>query len=188
MALPETPPPDQDGTATVVARNIHTLLARRRAEERAKGREEHIADAVTRFAGTMRFVYIHVVLFGAWILLNLPWLPIPKFDPSLVLLAMFASVEAIFVSTFVLITQNRMAALADKRADLDLQISLLSEHEVTRLIGLVTKIADRMGIEASSDPELQELSRDVAPEQVLDQLEQTERQFTGKAPGGGPGT
>ena len=59
---------------------------------------------------------------------------------------MIASVEAIFLSTFVLISQNRMAAAADKRADLDLQISLLAEHEVTKLVTLVSGIADRMGV------------------------------------------
>lgn len=96
----------------------------------------------------------------------------PRFDPSFVVLAMVASVEAIFLSTFVLITQNRMAALADKRADLDLQVSLLSEHEVTRLITLVRAVAQRMGIEKSHDPELSELAKDVAPEKVLDRIEE----------------
>lgn len=92
------------------------------------------------------------------------------------MLAMFASVEAIFLSTFVLITQNRMSALADQRADLDLQISLLAEHEVTRLIVLVAAIAERMGIESSRDPELAELSQDIAPEKVLDEMERKEQQ------------
>jgi uncharacterized membrane protein len=64
-----------------------------------------------------------------------------------------------------------MAALADKRADLDLQISLLAEHEVTRLISLVTAIAEQMGIEAARNPELAELSQDVAPEKVMEQME-----------------
>jgi uncharacterized membrane protein len=65
---------------------------------------------------------------------NLGLVPgVPAWDSSFVALAMLASVEAIFLSTFVLISQNRMAAAADKRADLDLQISLLAEHEVTRL-------------------------------------------------------
>ena len=74
----------------------------------------------------MRFVMIHALLFGAWIVWNLGWIPgLPPFDPTFVVLAMVASVEAIFLSTFVLITQNRMAAMADKRADLDLQVSLL---------------------------------------------------------------
>ena len=165
------------GTGEVLARNIHALLLRREREERTKTREERIADSITRFTGTMRFVYIHVALFGAWIAINLGWTPLPVFDKSLVLLAMIASVEAIFLSTFVLISQNRMAALADKRADLDLQISLLAEHEVTRLLGLVTEMAKRMGIEGSHDPELSELAKHVAPEKVLDKMEQAERQI-----------
>jgi uncharacterized membrane protein len=84
---------------------------------------------------------------------------------------MVASVEAIFLSTFILITQNRMAAMADKRADLDLQVSLLAEHEITRLLTLVTALAERMGVDAAQDPELTELARDVAPEQVLDTMD-----------------
>jgi len=159
----------------VVERNISALLDRRREENRAKTFQERIADRITRFAGSMVFVYLHVVIFGLWIFINVGWIPfIPRFDPSLVILAMEASVEAIFLSTFVLITQNRMAALADKRADLDLQVSLLAEHEITRLITLVRAIADRMNIEASHDPELSELSRDVQPERVLDKIEETE--------------
>src|ERR671911_1575483 len=159
--------------ARVVDRNVRALLQRRQEEQVSRSRQERIADAVTRFTGSMRFVYIHLVVFGTWIAINLGLFPFaPRFDPSFVVLAMVASVEAIFLSTFVLITQNRMAALADKRADLDLQVSLLAEHEVTRLISLVTAIAQRMGIEESHDPELSELAQDVAPERVLDQMEE----------------
>jgi uncharacterized membrane protein len=140
------------GMAQVVERNIQALLLHRRGQEGKRSRQERIADAVTRFTGSMRFVYIHVVIFGLWILVNLGWIAgVPRFDPSFVVLAMVALVEAIFLSTFVLITQNRMAALADKRADLDLQVSLLSEHEVTRLISLVSAMAVQMGVEAAHD-------------------------------------
>jgi len=106
---------------------------------------------------------------------DLPGVPLPKF----VVLAMSASVEAIFLSTFVLISQNRMAEQADKRADLDLQVSLLAEHEVTRLVTLVKQIAQRLEIEASRNPELEELEKDVRPEKVLDALEENERRITG---------
>jgi uncharacterized membrane protein len=75
------------------------------------------------------------------------------------------------LSTFILITQNRMAAQAERRAELDLQVSLLAEHEITRLITLVTAIAERMGMDAAQDPELAELAQDVAPEQVLDTMD-----------------
>jgi uncharacterized membrane protein len=84
---------------------------------------------------------------------------------------MWASVEAIFLSTFVLISQNRMQAAADKRADLDLQISLLAEHEVTKLVTLASGIAERLGVQTSVDEELDEITQDVAPEAVLDEIE-----------------
>lgn len=160
----------------VLERNIEALLARRREQEKQKGLQDRIADTVTRFTGSMIFVYLHILLFGAWILINLGWTPLPQFDPSFVILAMFASVEAIFLSTFVLISQNRMAALADQRADLDLQIGLLAEHEITRLLHLTVAIADRLEIPLARDPQLTELSQDVQPEQVLDKLEEGERE------------
>ncbi len=162
--------------ARVVDRNIRALLHQRQEQQGSRSRQERIADAVTRFTGSMKFVYIHLVLFGTWIVINLGWLPVvPRFDPSFVVLAMVASVEAIFLSTFVLISQNRMSALADKRADLDLQVSLLAEHEITRLITLVMAIAERMGIDQAQDPELSELSRDVRPEKVMETMEAHER-------------
>jgi len=167
--------------ARVVDRNIRALLQQRQEQQGSRSRQERIADAVTRFAGSMRFVYIHLVVFGTWILVNVGWLPLaPRFDPSLVILAMVASVEAIFLSTFVLISQNRMSAIADRRADLDLQVSLLAEHEITRLITLVTAMAERMGIDEAQDPELSELSRDVEPEKVMQTMEAHEREVLPK--------
>jgi uncharacterized membrane protein len=163
------------GMAQVVERNIRALLERRRREEQAASWQDRLAARITSFAGSMRFVYIHLAIYGLWIILNLPWVPLPHFDPTFVVLAMAASVEAIFLSTFILITQNRMAAQAEKRAELDLQISLLAEHEITRVVTLVAAIAERLGIEASQDPELAELARDVAPEQVLDTMEVNQR-------------
>ncbi|HEU4557621.1 MAG TPA: DUF1003 domain-containing protein [Longimicrobium sp.] len=168
---------DSPQMAGVVERNIRALLARRQMEDREKALGERVADRITRFTGSMRFVYIHLVLFGAWIVVNLGWTPLSPFDPSFVVLAMVASVEAIFLSTFVLISQNRMQALADKRADLDLQVSLLAEHEITQLIALVTQMAHKMGIEQAADPELAELAQDVAPEKVLDEMEAQSRDF-----------
>lgn len=88
---------------------------------------------------------------------------------------MIASVEAIFLSTFVLITQNRMARTADQRDDLDLQINLLAEHEVTRLIAMVAAIADRLGIGDAKPEDLDDLKRNVAPERVMDVMEARRR-------------
>ena len=136
---PTYPPPPPRGLSPVLERNILALQLRRQRQEKEAALEERLADAITRFTGSMRFVYLHLVVFGFWIVANLGWVPgVPAWDPSFVVLAMVASVEAIFLSTFVLISQNRMAAAADERADLDLQISLLAEHEVTRLVTLVS--------------------------------------------------
>jgi uncharacterized membrane protein len=88
---------------------------------------------------------------------------------------MVASVEAIFLSTFVLISQNRMAAAADKRADLDLQINLLAEHEVTKLVTMVSAIADYLNINTNVESEVEELKQDVAPEAVLDEIEEEQK-------------
>ena len=161
----------------VLARNIDGLLAARREAEHRKRTHERISDAVTHFTGSLRFVYIHAVLFGGWIIWNLGWIPgLPVFDPSFVVLAMAASVEAIFLSTFVLISQNRMQAQAEKRAELDLQISLLAEHEVTQIMTLLDAIARHVGLERAADPEIEEVKQDVDPRAVLDAIErQTSR-------------
>jgi uncharacterized membrane protein len=170
---PIYPPSSLPGLSPVLERNIRALQQRRRREEKEASAEERVADAITSFTGSMRFVYLHLALFGFWIVANLGWVPgIPAWDPSFVVLAMIASVEAIFLSTFVLISQNRMAATAEKRADLDLQISLLAEHEVTKLATLAAAIAAHMGVRTEADEELGEITRDVAPEAVLDEIEQ----------------
>jgi uncharacterized membrane protein len=159
------------GLSSVVERNVSKLIERREKERRRAGVHERMAQRISRFAGSFVFVYLHIALFGAWILINVAPTPLPKFDPSLVVLAMFASVEAIFLSTFVLITQNRMSAEAEKRAELDLQISLLAEHEITRLIIMVSELARHAGVEQPREGELNELKKDVAPEEVLDRIE-----------------
>ncbi|MFW2828784.1 DUF1003 domain-containing protein [Sphingomonas sp. ID0503] len=158
-----------------LAENIATLRARRAAEQRDAPFSERIADYITRFTGSMTFVLIHVLLYGSWIAINLGWVPgVAPFDPTFVVLAMEASVEAIFLSTFVLISQNRMAAAADRRADLDLHINLLAEHELTQLAGLVDRIARKLGIE-EEDPDFHEIKRDVNPHTVLDAIEEEGR-------------
>lgn len=172
-ASPTTPA--ASALSPALARNIDAIMQRRRREAQAASLEERAAAAISAFAGSMPFVYIHLVLFGGWIILNLGLLPIVQpWDPSLVVLAMVASVEAIFLSTFVLINQNRMAAEDNDRSDLDLQISLLNEHETTRLITLVEAIAKRLDVRTEADAEIAELKRDVAPEAVLDKIKDAE--------------
>ncbi|MGG5822119.1 DUF1003 domain-containing protein [Falsiroseomonas sp. HW251] len=183
QVTPTVPPPRPEDLSSALKRNIQALDARRRQEAAEAPIEARVAEAITRFAGSMRFVYVHLALYGAWIVANIGVVPgVPRFDPSFVVLAMVASVEAIFLSTFVLISQNRMAAAADKRADLDLHVSLLTEHELTKLVELVTAMAERAGVRADADPEIQEIKKDVAPEAVLDEIE-TRQATDGKGSG-----
>lgn len=165
--------PRTGAVSTVLAQNIATLNARRDAQARDAPLGDRIAAAVTTFSGSMTFVYIHLAVFGFWVVANLGLVPlVPPWDGNFIILGTSASIEAIFLSTFILITQNRMAAVDSERADLDVQISLLSEHELTRLISLVTEIAAKLGVEPPVDPrELEEITSDIAPEQVLDVIE-----------------
>lgn len=178
---PESTP--STDTTKVVERNIQALLEREQQRDQQKSWQNRVADIVTGFTGSMTFVFIHLALFGGWIIWNLGWIGLKPFDPSFVVLAMFASVEAIFLSTFVLISQNRMAELSDRRANLDLQVSLLSEHEITRLIILVTEIAKKMDVKEAHDPEISELAQDILPEKVMATIEQNEARFADQQSG-----
>ena len=152
-------------------KNIGALRERRRREKLAEGWEEKVADAITRFTGSMRFVYFHLAIYGSWIAVNL--IPVtPHFDPTFVILAMAASVEAIFLSTFVLISQNRAMVATNKRDDLDLHVNLLAEHELTRLATMIAAIAEKLEVRTDADPELGEITKDIAPEEVLSEIEQ----------------
>ncbi len=177
MPQPEPTPPSVSprlrGFKPVLERNIEALTERRRREERSAGLQSRLADVMTRFIGSMPFIYIHAVIVAFWTAVNVGAIPgVPQFDRTFVILATVASVEAIFLSTFVLISQNRAAAAADRRADLDLQINLLAEHEISRLLELTAAVARRVGVEpAVLDDEIVELSQDVRPEAVMDDID-----------------
>jgi uncharacterized membrane protein len=161
---------DSSSLSSSLRRNIETLRARRQQELDAASREEKIANAITNFTGSMRFVYLHVAIYGVWLAANL--IPgIPHFDPTFVVLAMVASVEAIFLSTFVLISQNRAMNMTNKRDDLDLHINLLAEHELTRLIVMVADIAEKLDVRTQAAADLPDITKDVAPDAVLREIE-----------------
>jgi uncharacterized membrane protein len=160
------------GMSSTLRDNIAAMERQQARERQAESFSTRAADAITRFTGSMTFVLIHLTVYGLWITINLGWIPgVPQFDETFVVLAMEASVEAIFLSTFVLISQNRMAAAADRRADLDLHINLLTEHELTKLTVLVAAIADKLQVRSGADPDLEEVKQDIQPLHVLDELD-----------------
>jgi uncharacterized membrane protein len=157
--------------AKIVERNIQVVDEYREESEQGKGFQDHLADWITHWSGSMLFVYIHVVWFGFWIAANLGWLGFEPFDPfPYGLLTTIVSLEAIFLSTFVLVSQNRQAGLADRRSELDLQVNLLAEHEMTRVLTLVDAIAKKLEI-TDCDDDLGELEKDVKPKELLQELE-----------------
>jgi uncharacterized membrane protein len=160
----------------IMMRNIRTIIDIRQNATRDRGLQDRIADAVTNFSGRMVFVYLHIAWFSAWVLLNTGRLGLPVFDPfPYGLLTMIVSLEAIFLSTFVLISQNRQSEEAERRSDLDLQMDLLTEHELTRALLMLDKIQEKLGIEKDPDPELVELEKEIKPEDVLAEIERLQK-------------
>jgi uncharacterized membrane protein len=110
---------DNAALSKVVERNIRTIIQLRLQAARARSVQGRIADAITAFSGRMGFVYMHIAWFGVWILLNTGRIGVRPFDPfPYGLLTMVVSLEAIFLATFVLISQNRLSEEAEHRADL----------------------------------------------------------------------
>jgi len=169
-----------------IERYIRTIVHLRLKAARERTPEQRIADAITSFSGRMIFVYIHIVWFSAWILLNSGLFGMEPFDPfPYGLLTMIVSLEAIFLSTFVLISQNRMGELAEKRADLDLHIDLLTEYELTRVLQMLRAIQEKMGIADEEDEELSDLEMETKPEAVLAEIERMQERVIKKETGTG---
>lgn len=162
--------------SATIERYIRTIINLRLKAARERTLQDRIADVITGFSGRMLFVYGHVVWFALWLLLNTGRLGIRPFDPfPHGLLTMIVSLEAIFLSTVVLISQNRMSVQAEHRADLDLHIDLLAEYELTRVLQMLDAIQRKMGIENDQDAELTELESETKPEEVLAEIERLQR-------------
>lgn len=175
------------GLARVVERNIATICDIQERMRRERTLQDKVADLITSFSGSMLFVYLHAVWFGIWILVNLGATPFKKFDPfPFGLLTMIVSLEAIFLSTFLLISQNRMSEMTDKRADLDLQINLLAEYEITRLLNIADAIANHLGLEEGDDPEVEDLKNNVSPEKMMEAMDEVKKSVAAQAAAGAP--
>ncbi len=164
--MPNAPSP-------TVQENIQTIIALQEAQDRARSLSDRIGDAIGTFAGTMLFVGLHLLLFVGWAVVNTGIVgALPRFDPyPFNLLTMIVSMEGVLLSTFVLIKQNRMGARADRRNHLDLQVNLLTEKEVTKVIQMLDRISAHLGI-AVADAETEELGRVTAVDDLAEELAQ----------------
>ncbi len=160
------------GLSKIIEHNIRTIIYLRQKAARERSLQNRIADTFTSFSGRMIFVYVHVVWFVTWILLNSGRMGVNTFDPfPYGLLTMIVSLEAIFLSTFVLISQNRQSEEDERRADLDLHIGLLTEHELTRVLQMLDAIQEKLGVENHEESELADLEMETKPEDVLAEIE-----------------
>jgi len=162
---------DNPALSKVIEKNIRTIIHLRTKAANERSLQSRIADAITSFSGRMIFAYVHIVWFGVWILLNTGWFGMRAFDPfPYGLLTMIVSLEAIFLSTFVLISQNRLSEETERRADLDLHIGLLTEHELTRVLQMLDAVQDKLGIVDHANSDLADLEMETKPEDVLAEI------------------
>jgi uncharacterized membrane protein len=171
----------------IMRKNISAIQRMQRETAEARNLQDRIADIVTAFSGSMAFVYIHAVWFGLWVLLNVGLIHIPhisEFDPyPFGLLTMIVSLEAIFLSTFVLVSQNRLSEVSDKRAELDLQVNLLAEQKATKVLEMLDEIAKQLDgmskhFNFQQDPEVEALKISPEPQEVLEVIEDTMKEDT----------
>ena len=155
--------------------NIRAIIAMQEQQDNERTWSDRIGDMIGTFVGTVTFVLLHLVAFGVWAAANAGVVPgVPAWDPyPFSLLCMIVSMEGVLLSTFVLIKQNRMGVRSDRRNHLDLQINLLTEKEVTKVIQMLERISAHMGIENQvTDDETKELGRITAVDELARELEQ----------------
>src|SRR6185295_1549930 len=152
-------------------RNIEAVRQLEEAAKEERTASDRVAEVIAKFCGSMTFVWVHVAWFGIWVLINvMPGLP--HIDPfPFTFLTLVVSLEAIFLSTFILISQNHDTKISERRNHLDLQINLLSEQENTQMLSIVRAIAIKVGAELEHHEELEALSEETAPERLAKQIE-----------------
>ena len=131
------------------------IAAIAKLEEEALGRRaptERQSDAIVRFIGNMKFLLVHLIFVVVWTTVNLDLIPNVKvFDPfPFGILALIVSSESVFLTIFVLISQNRMARQAERRSHLDLQVGMLAEQELTMMLQMLQKLCQHVGVDVQS--------------------------------------
>jgi uncharacterized membrane protein len=153
----------------LIAKQEHEFLSQRSVSE-------SIGDRVASFAGSIYFVLLHAVVVLFWVLINTNRISgIPRFDPyPYSLLGTVVAIEAVFLASFILMRQTRMTRRAERRDHLNLQIDLISEKEITKVLQLTRAICAQMGLmKVADDAELKELSQETSIETLSQRLEDT---------------
>jgi uncharacterized membrane protein len=169
----------------VTRHNVHAMRQLEQAAMAKRTGADRVAAAIARFCGHMTFVWIHVAVFAAWIAYNsLPWFD--AFDPyPFTFLTLVVSLEAIFLSTFILISQNYDMRVSERRNQLDLQINLLAEQENTKMLQILERIAKKVGANVTDDLQVRALEEATRPEALVEQIEEEFRSESGRRPENG---
>ena len=155
-------------------RNVEVVKKLEEAANQERTTSDRVAKIVASFCGSMTFVWVHVIWFGGWIVLNTVS-GVKHIDPfPFTFLTFVVSLEAIFLSTFILISQNYDARISERRNHLDLQINLLSEQENTKMLMMLQAIAEKVGAELEPDADMTVLAQETELETVVAQIEQHE--------------
>lgn len=160
-------------TVSTIHRNIREICAEEQRALEARSLAARIGDAIATHAGKMWFIAIHVVWFAIWIVLNVRAHGKTTFDPfPFAFLTMVVSLESIFLSLFILMSQNRSSLQADQRNHLDLQINLLSEDENTKMIQMLQALCKHHKLSIADDPEIVALAKRTNLQEVVAELKE----------------
>jgi uncharacterized membrane protein len=172
---------DKRRTTKVAEENIRAVARVQNEAAQRRGMGERITDAVSAVAARETTIVLHAAFFSAWIVANLGWLPIRPFDPfPFPVLVTIVSLEAIFLTMFVLASQKRMTADADHRAHLDLQVNLLAEQEMTLVLQMLREVCDQLGIQGTAHSE--KFNELVRRTDVAELAEHVQREVQGPPP------
>jgi len=163
----------EESLPSFISGNIDAIIDSEQAANRRRSRSEVISDFVGGAIGTLNFVALQLTGTVLWVVINAGLMaPVRPFDPfPFPILNQIIALEAVLMTAFVLMKQNRMSKLADRRAHLGLQINLLTERETTKIIGMLLEIGKRFGIQHKVlDEETNQLSRLLAIETLIEAL------------------
>ena len=160
----------------IARRNVRTVRELEALAVADPSFADRAASLIAHFCGSIYFVLAHAVLFGGWIVFNsVPGLP--HFDPfPFTLLTMFGSLEAIFLTSFILIAQNYTMRVSERRSQLELQVNLLAEQEATKTLQLLEDIARTVGASKGHDPEVAALAKATQLDTLAREIDQTQKQ------------
>jgi uncharacterized membrane protein len=168
--MPEQP---EDSIPSFISKNIDAIIDAEQAANRRRSRSETVYEFVGGFIGTLNFVVLQLIAILVWVAINSGLLPpAHPFDRfPFPILNQIIALEAVLMTAFVLMKQNRMSKLADRRAHLDLQINLMTERETTKLIGMLLEIGERLNIKHKVlDEESHQLSRSLIIETLIEAM------------------